>query len=259
MYGQGDGYKTIPAPTRAISDVVEFMHKKDAVADAVHIVEVRAFCVVSAPTGEDAVSEFAVSPTDPSAGTTKRAWIIRNLTIADHSGSIDVSADAAVIHVLFGTDNVGDLEDGAMCVPYTAFYHGRLMLKARSPCAASGVAHLKRLPLVCRAAHDGDASVLLLVGRSDCGGEVLPRSREAFEVKSESGTSASGFKEMRWQVGIKSVMPALSACPKTNAVIEPCESNLRVFPTRSLPTLVQDDVDEHSLQARGAMGRGSWW
>ena len=132
VFGQGDGYKSVSAPVLSIGKVAEFINTKPAHPDAVHIAELRAFAIMNAPPGEEAVRKF----TDEARNTTKRAWITSSLLIADATGSIEVSADAAVVHALYNTETIADLEDGAVCVPLTHLWHGRLMVKA-----------LPRLPL----------------------------------------------------------------------------------------------------------------
>jgi len=99
--------------------------------------QVRAFAVVRAPDAEDVIHEFCVlcnhsTCRDPSCKGTrsKRAWCVRGLLVADHTGAAEVGADASVVHEIYDAESIAELAD-ATCVPYTGLWHGRFMLKAR--------------------------------------------------------------------------------------------------------------------------------
>jgi hypothetical protein len=76
-----------------------------------------------------------------SCGTQRaeRAWCTRDLLMADHTGAVELGADAAVLHALYGgTENIEELKE-ATCVPYAGVWHGRVMVKAAQR-AGSGAA-----------------------------------------------------------------------------------------------------------------------
>jgi hypothetical protein len=194
---------------------------------------------VRAPGAEDIIFDFctrcnlskcrdATACKDATRG--ERAWCVRDLLVADHTGAVECGADSSVLHAFYGTENIDELKE-ATCASYAGLWHGRVMVKARA--AGSGLAGREQ-------------------GRQ--GGEPARPARceggaEAYMVEDEEKDQV-----LKWQMTLKSVTPALEACPVMRPVAEPCETEFRVFPALALPVEVNGKLQVRLRRGRAGAG-----